>query len=258
MPLLELAGVSVAYGRIQALHDVSLTVDTGEVVALLGANGAGKSTTLKTVSGLLRCQDGGRITFDGQPIDGASPERIARLGIGHVPEGRRIFPGLSVVDNLMLGAANRGRLSRRQLRREAEELFEIFPGLQPFAGALGWTLSGGQQQMLALGRGLMSHPRLLLLDEPSLGLTPVVVEQVFEVVAQIRERGTTVLLVEQNAQLALSVSDRAYVLETGRTVLEGPSRALLGDEAVRRAYLGMAGEVTPGRAAPPAADMGEP
>lgn len=243
MPLLELDSIAVSYGRIQALRGVSLSVDAGEIVALLGANGAGKSTTLKTISGLLRAQSGGRVVFDGQSIANLSPEQIVRAGVVHVPEGRRIFPGLSVADNLAMGAANRGRLSRRALRGEIEEMLDVFPALRPLTKAAGWTLSGGQQQMLALGRGLMGRPRLLLLDEPSLGLAPVIVDQVFDVITQIRTRGTTVLLVEQNATIALSVSDRAYVLETGQTVLEGKSADLLGNEAVRRAYLGMAGEV---------------
>lgn len=243
MPLLELHDISVSYGRVQALREVSLHIGTGEVVALLGSNGAGKSTTLKTISGMLRCHPGGQIVLDGGRIDGMSPEGIVRHGVAHVPEGRRIFPGLSVVDNLLMGASNRGRVGRRQLQRDLAETFEIFPALQSFRSALGWTLSGGQQQMLALGRGLMSHPRLLLLDEPSLGLAPIVVDQVFAAVGRLRQQGSTILLVEQNASIALSNSDRAYVLETGRVVLEGASADLLGDDNVRHAYLGITADL---------------
>lgn len=243
MPLLELQSLAVSYGRIQALRDVSLTVNAGEVVALLGSNGAGKTTTLKTISGVLRPHGGQGVIFDGEPIASLSPEQTVRRGIVHVPEGRHVFPGLSVLDNLAMGASNRPRMSRSKLQAELAEIMDLFPGLKPFAKAAGWTLSGGQQQMLVLGRGLMAKPRLLLLDEPSLGLAPVIVDQVFDVIRDIRGRGTTVLVVEQNATVALSASDRAYVLETGRTVLEGKSRDLLSDEAVRRAYLGMAGEV---------------
>jgi branched-chain amino acid transport system ATP-binding protein len=239
--LLELDHLSASYGAIEALRDVSLVVEEGEIVALLGSNGAGKSTTLRTISGLLKPRTGA-IRLAGTAIGGLNPEKIARLGVAHAPEGRRLFPGLSVRDNIMLGAANRGRLSRRTLDHDVAEMFELFPEIERFADALGWTLSGGQQQMVAVARGLMARPRLLMLDEPSLGLAPLIVQQVFKIIARIRERGTTVLLVEQNARTALSVADRGYVLETGRLILEGKPEELWNNEEVRAAYLG--GRVT--------------
>jgi branched-chain amino acid transport system ATP-binding protein len=237
MPLLELRGVESFYGSVQALKGVSLRVEQGEIVTLLGANGAGKSSTLRTISGLLRPAKG-EILLGGAPIHRMAPEAIVRLGIAHVPEGRRIFPGLTVTENIMLGASNRGRLKRAQLMAEVEQMFAIFPDLKRLSGALGWSLSGGQQQMLAVARGLMAVPKLLLLDEPSLGLAPIIVQQLFAVIRQIRERGMTILLVEQNAHMALSVADRGYVLETGSLTVEGEARALLDNEEVRVAYLG--------------------
>ena len=240
MPLLELSGLTAAYGAVAALSGLDLAVAEGEIVTLLGANGAGKSTTLRCISGLLS-PTGGEIRFAGQVISGLHAERVVRLGIAHVPEGRRVFPGLTVRENILLGASNR-RVARAQLGREADEMYEIFPDLLRLQGALGWTLAGGQQQMLALARGLMAQPKLLLLDEPSLGLAPLIVQQVFRVIARIREQGTTVLLVEQNARIALSVADRGYVLETGRLVTEGSPAALWDNEEVRAAYLG--GKVT--------------
>ena len=177
---------------------MSLRVERGEVVTLLGSNGAGKSTTLRAISGLVR-PAAGEILLDGQSLVGLGPEAIVRRGIAHVPEGRRVFPGLTVRENIMLGASNRGRVAKRQLVAEADQMFDLFPDIRKFADSLGWTLSGGQQQMVALARGLMAQPRLLLLDEPSLGLAPVIVQQVFSIIAEIRRRGTTVLLVEQNA-----------------------------------------------------------
>ncbi len=237
MPLLSLDALVVRYGEIEALHGVSLAIDSGEVVTLLGANGAGKSTTLRTISGLLK-PVAGAVVFDGKSIAGLAPEAIVRLGIAHVPEGRRLFPGLSARENIMLGASNRGRLARAQLVRESDEMFDLFPDIRPFADALGWTLSGGQQQMVAVARGLMAQPRLLLLDEPSLGLAPVIVQKVFSIIGEIRRRGTTVLLVEQNARMALSVADRGYVLETGRLALSGKPAELWSNDEVRAAYLG--------------------
>jgi branched-chain amino acid transport system ATP-binding protein len=237
MPLLELKGVASYYGNVQALKDVSLRVEQGEVVTLLGANGAGKSTTLRTISGLLRPASG-EVWFDGQPIHAMAPEKIVRLGISHVPEGRRIFPGLTVRENIMLGASSRGRLARSQMDEEVAQMFEIFPVIKPFENALGWTLSGGQQQMLAVARGLMAKPKLLLLDEPSLGLAPVIVQQLFGTIREIHKRGTTIMLVEQNANMALSVANRGYVLETGEMKVEGSPKELLGNEEVRAAYLG--------------------
>jgi len=242
MPLLELRDVAVRYGEIEAVHQVSLTVEPGEVVTLLGSNGAGKSTTLRAISGLVR-PTAGDILFEGRSIAGARVPDIVTLGIAHVPEGRRVFPGLTVRENIMLGASNRGRMAAGEIRREADGMFDLFPDIRRFADALGWTLSGGQQQMVAVARGLMAKPRLLLLDEPSLGLAPVIVQAVFAIIAEIRRRGTTVLLVEQNARMGLSVADRGYVLETGRLVLSGSPAELWGNEDIRAAYLG-------GRASP--------
>ncbi len=223
------------YGEIEALRGVSVSVDEGQVVTLLGANGAGKSTTLRAISGLSK-PAAGDILFDGQSIAGLRPEAIVRLGISHVPEGRRVFPGLSVKENIMLGASNR-RIAKSALSREADAMFDLFPDIRPFSNALGWTLSGGQLQMVAVARGLMAKPRLLLLDEPSLGLAPVIVQAVFRIISEIR-RHTTVLLVEQNARMGLSVADHGYVLETGRIVLGGKPDELWGNEAIRAAYLG--------------------
>lgn len=237
MPLLELHNVTAFYGNVQALKGVSLTVEQGEVVTLLGANGAGKSTTLRAISGLVPTT-GGEILFMGKPIQQLGPEAIVRLGISHVPEGRRVFPGLTVTENILLGASNRGRISKAALGSELEEMFAIFPDLKRLSKALGWSLSGGQQQMLAVARGLMARPKLLMLDEPSLGLAPIIVQQLFEVLKKIRARGTTILLVEQNAHMALSVADRGYVLETGSLIVEGTPGDLLDNEEVRAAYLG--------------------
>jgi branched-chain amino acid transport system ATP-binding protein len=237
MPLLELRNIESFYGNVQALKGVSLHVEKGEIVTLLGANGAGKTTTLRSISGLVR-PAAGEILLDGKPISRISPEAIVRAGIAHVPEGRRIFPGLTVHENIMIGTSGRGRLPRRQMQQEAEEMYDIFPDLKRLSGALGWSLSGGQQQMLAVARGLMSRPRLLLLDEPSLGLAPIIVQQLFATIRQIRERGMTVLLVEQNANMALSVADRGYVMVTGTLTVEGTPAQLLDNEEVRAAYLG--------------------
>jgi branched-chain amino acid transport system ATP-binding protein len=235
MALLEINDLIVLYGEIEALRGVSLSVDEGQVVTLLGANGAGKSTTLRAISGLAK-PAAGEILFDGQSIAGLGPETIVRLGISHVPEGRRIFPGLSVKENIMLGGSNR-RAAKSVLSREADAMFDLFPDIRPFSNALGWTLSGGQLQMVAVARGLMAKPRLLLLDEPSLGLAPVIVQAVFRIISEIR-RNTTVLLVEQNARMGLSVADHGYVLETGRIVLGGKPDELWGNEAIAAAYLG--------------------
>ncbi len=240
MALLQINDLVVRYGEIEALRGVSLAVDAGQVVTLLGGNGAGKSTTLRAISGLIRPASG-EILFDGRPISGfgiasLGPEAIVRLGISHVPEGRRVFPGLTVKENIMLGGSNR-RVGKSELSREADAVFDLFPDIRSFANALGWTLSGGQLQMVAVARGLMAKPRLLLLDEPSLGLAPVIVQAVFRIISEIR-RTTTVLLVEQNARMGLSVADHGYVLETGRIVLGGKPDELWGNEAIRAAYLG--------------------
>jgi branched-chain amino acid transport system ATP-binding protein len=206
-------------------------------VTLLGSNGAGKSTTLRAISGLV-ANVSGSIAFAGQPILGLKPEAIVRLGISHVPEGRRIFPGLTVRDNILLGGSNRKGVGRRVLEADVDEMLGFFPDLARLEHALGWTLSGGQLQMVAVARGLMARPRLLLLDEPSLGLAPLIVQQVFRIVADIRARGTTVLLVEQNAHMALSVADRGYVLETGQLLVQGSPAQLWSNPQVRAAYLG--------------------
>ena len=237
MAMLELKGVASYYGNVQALKDLSLHVDQGELVTLLGANGAGKSTTLKTISGLVQPARG-EVWFEGKPIHRSGPEAIAKLGISHVPEGRRIFPGLTVRENIMLGTSTRGRLPRARMADEVEQMFAIFPDIKKFENALGWTLSGGQQQMLAVARGLMAKPKLLLLDEPSLGLAPLIVQNLFGTIREIRALGTTILLVEQNANMALSVADRGYVLETGSLTVEGTPQDLLNNEEVRAAYLG--------------------
>lgn len=235
MALLEINDLMVLYGEIEALRGISLKVEAGQVVTLLGSNGAGKSTTLRAISGLAK-PAAGEILFDGHSIVGLGPEAIVRLGISHVPEGRRVFPGLTVKENIMLGASNR-KVATAQLSREADAMFDLFPDIRQFADKLGWTLSGGQLQMVAVARGLMAKPRLLLLDEPSLGLAPVIVQAVFRIIAEIR-RDTTVLLVEQNARMGLSVADYGYVLETGRLALGGKPDELWGNEAIRAAYLG--------------------
>ena len=237
MPLLSLDGLTVRYGEIEAVRGLTLSVEPGEVVTLLGGNGAGKSTTLRAISGLMK-PAAGEVVFDGKSIAGLAPEAVVRLGISHVPEGRRLFAGLSARENIMLGASNRGRIAKAALIRESDDMFDLFPDIRPFADALGWTLSGGQQQMVAVARGLMAKPRLLLLDEPSLGLAPVIVQKVFSIIAEIRRRGTTVLLVEQNARMALSVADRGYVLETGRLAVSGKPGELWSNDEVRAAYLG--------------------
>src|SRR5580693_10548101 len=193
MSLLELENVVTAYGKVEALKGLTLRVEQGEIVALLGSNGAGKSTTLRTISGLIRPRSG-TMHFLGRPIDRLSPGAIVKLGVAHVPERRRVFPGLTVRENILLGGSNRARASRRELEIDTEKMFVLFPGLEPFANVLGWKLSGGQQQMVAIARGLMAQPKLLLLDEPSLGLAPLIVQQVFQMIAEIRGQGTTVLL----------------------------------------------------------------
>jgi branched-chain amino acid transport system ATP-binding protein len=232
-PLLELEDVSVRYGAITALHGISLEVEAGEIVALLGANGAGKTTTLRTTSGLHRPASG-QIVFAGERIDQVAPHRICALGIGHVPEGRRIFPRMTVDENLDMGAY----LFRGDRSKERKHVFDLFPVLAERRRQDGGTLSGGEQQMLAIGRALMSRPKLLLLDEPSMGLAPMFVTRIFEIIREIREQGTTVLLVEQNAAQALRLADRGYVLETGSIVMSERADVLLGDDRVRAAYLG--------------------
>ena len=236
--LLELRNVKTYYGRIQALKDVSLGVEEGEIVTLIGANGAGKTTLLRTVSGFLEPQHGD-VLFEGRSIKGVLPERIVALGISHVPERRQVFASMSVLDNLILGAYHRYRRDgQKEIQRDLDFVFEIFPVLKERRGQAAGTLSGGQQQMLAVGRGLMARPRLLLLDEPSLGLAPLLVRELFQVVAELRERGTTILLAEQNARAALRVADRGYVLEVGHVVLNGTTQELIDAALVQQAYLG--------------------
>jgi len=239
-PMLELQDVHVRYGAIRALQGVSLQVNQGELVALIGSNGAGKSTTLRTISGLLRPSQG-RITFEGRDITTASSERIVALGISQCPEGRRIFGRLTVAENLRLGAVSRRRSEADAVAEDLAMVFSLFPLLRERLAQAGGTLSGGEQQMLAIGRALMSRPRLLLLDEPSLGLAPLMVERIFETIAELKRQGRTILLVEQNVHHALEVADRAYVLETGRVTLDGPGDVLRTDRKVEQSYLGVGG-----------------
>ncbi|MFH1144644.1 MAG: ABC transporter ATP-binding protein [Candidatus Eisenbacteria bacterium] len=239
MPLLEIQDLVTAYGHIEALRGIALTVEEGEIVALIGANGAGKSTALRAISGIVPSRTG-RITFAGTEIRGRPAHRVVAAGISHAPEGRRIFGTLSVTENLNMGAYALGR-DRAAIEEHRARVFGLFPLLAERRGQLGGTLSGGEQQMLCIGRALMARPRLLLLDEPSLGLAPLLVKTIFAAVREINARGVTVLLVEQNARAALRLAQRAYVLETGRIVLGGPAADLLSDERVRRAYLGAEG-----------------
>jgi branched-chain amino acid transport system ATP-binding protein len=234
--LLEVHEIEVYYGKIAALKKVSLQVDSGEIVALIGANGAGKTTTLKTISG-LRPLSGGRISFDGKDISRMPGHRRVVVGIGQAPEGRGIFPGMTVAENLLMGSYAR---KRRNGNRDEElaEVYELFPRLAERRNQAGGTMSGGEQQMLAIGRALMAKPKVLLLDEPSMGLAPMLVNQIFSIISEINRRGTTVLLVEQNAAQALQLADRAYVLETGRVVKSAPAHDLLTDPEVQAAYLG--------------------
>ena len=235
--LLELREITLLYGRIQALHGISLTVGEGEIVALIGANGAGKSTTMRAISG-LRPVAQGSIVFDGQDITKLRADLRVVRGVSQSPEGRGIFPGMTVRENLEMGAYT--RRNRSEINQDMERAFTLFPRLREREKQVGGTLSGGEQQMLAVGRALMSRPKLLLLDEPSMGLAPMLIQQIFDIIVEINQQGTTVLLVEQNAQQALSRAHRAYVLETGRIVKSGSGAELLHDPAVKDAYLGVA------------------
>jgi branched-chain amino acid transport system ATP-binding protein len=235
--LLELENITLLYGRIQALHGISLTVGEGEIVALIGANGAGKTTTMRAISG-LRPVAQGSIRFDGRDITRLRADLRVVRGVSQSPEGRGIFPGMTVRENLEMGAYT--RRNRAEISQDMERVFTLFPRLQEREKQVGGTLSGGEQQMLAVGRALMSRPKLLLLDEPSMGLAPMLIQQIFDIVVEINEQGTTVLLVEQNAQQALSRAHRAYVLETGRIVKSGTGSELLDDPSVKDAYLGVA------------------
>jgi branched-chain amino acid transport system ATP-binding protein len=233
--MLKVEHLQVAYGKVQTLWDISFEVRQGEIVALIGANGAGKTTTLKTLSALLKPR-AGTITLGGESLAGCSSSEVVQRGIVHVPEGRQLFPEMTVLDNLLMGAYSTGKSGRRD---RLDKVFSIFPLLKERGSQMAGTLSGGEQQMAAIGRGLMTEPRLLMLDEPSLGLAPIVVEEMFRAVRDINRSGVTVLLVEQNAQHALSLAHRGYVLEAGRVVMSGTGSELLANEEVRKAYLGL-------------------
>ena len=234
-PMLKIDNLHVYYGAIHAIKGVSLEVNQGEIVTLIGANGAGKSTTLRTISGLLKPKEG-TISFEGESIGGVPAHEIVKRGISQVPEGRRIFADMTVMENLDLGAFTRS--DKDGIKADLKTVFERFPRLEERKEQLAGTLSGGEQQMLAMGRALMSRPRLLLLDEPSMGLAPLLIREIFSIIVDINKAGTTVLLVEQNANMALSIAHRAYVLETGRITLSGAAKELAASEEVRKAYLG--------------------
>lgn len=236
MSLLEVRDLRVAYGAIEALKGISLDVEQGQVVTLIGTNGAGKTTTLRTLSGLLRPL-AGEVRFDGERLDQVPAHRVVERGVAHAPEGRRIFPLMSVEENLQLGAFSR-KGKDTKVAADIDGVFQRFPRLLERRTQKAGTLSGGEQQMLAIGRALMSRPRMLMLDEPSMGLSPIMIQLIFSTISELKEQGTTILLVEQNAQAALELADHAYVLETGRIVLQGPGPELLHDENVRKAYLG--------------------
>lgn len=233
--MLTIAGIDVFYGNIQALKGVSLEINDGEIVTLIGANGAGKSTLLKTISGLLKPKHGS-ITFEGEEIGGKAAQAVVKKGISQVPEGRRIFSNLTVEENLELGAYL--RKDKQGIRDDFEKVYGLFPRLRERAKQQAGTLSGGEQQMLAMGRALMARPRLLLLDEPSMGLAPLLVKTIFKIIQEINQSGTTILLVEQNANMALSIADRAYVIETGKIVAAGSAEELNESDQIRKAYLG--------------------
>ena len=232
--MLKVNNINVYYGAIHAIKDVSFEVNDGEIVTLIGANGAGKSTTLQTISGLLRSRTGS-IEFMGKDIGSVPPDKLVAHGLAQVPEGRRVFLQMTVEENLEMGAFTQPAST---IAPNMEKVYAQFPRLKERRRQVAGTLSGGEQQMLAMGRALMSNPKLLMLDEPSMGLAPILVEQIFDIIKQLHKAGTTILLVEQNAQMALSVADRGYVLETGRVTLSGPGKELLADEAVKKAYLG--------------------
>ena len=231
--LLKVEDINVYYGAIHAIKGVSFEVDEGEIVTLIGANGAGKSTTLKTVSGLLRSKTGS-ITFEDKDISNVAPHKLVAQGLAHVPEGRRVFLQMTVEENLEMGAY----VKNKSVEGDLAKVYELFPRLRERRRQVAGTLSGGEQQMLAMGRALMSSPKLMMLDEPSMGLAPILVDQIFDIIQSLHKAGTTILLVEQNAQMALSVADRGYVLETGKVVKSAPAQELLKDESVKAAYLG--------------------
>ena len=235
MAMLEVKGLNVYYGMIHAIKDASFEVGQGEVVALIGANGAGKTTILHTVTGLLHAKSGS-VQFEGQELTRTPSHKIVSLGMSHVPEGRRVFSNLSVYENLMMGAYTRS--DKAEIADSLDMVYERFPRLKERRTQLAGTLSGGEQQMLAMGRALMSKPKILLMDEPSMGLSPLFVSEIFKIIEEVSARGVTVLLVEQNAKKALSIADRAYVLETGKVVMSGPARELMANDAIKAAYLG--------------------
>lgn len=235
MAMLEVKDLEVYYGMIQAIKGISFNVDKGEVIALIGANGAGKTTTLHTITGLLQANNGS-VMFDGVDITKIPAHKIVSMGMAHVPEGRRVFADLSVMQNLKMGAYT--RTDKEEISNNLEMVFKRFPRLKERQKQLAGTLSGGEQQMLAMGRALMSNPKIILMDEPSMGLSPIFVNEIFDIIRQVKADGTTVLLVEQNAKKALAIADRAYVLETGKIVLTGPANELMNNEAIKKAYLG--------------------
>lgn len=237
MAMLEIRNLEVYYGMIQAIKGISFDVKEGEVIALIGANGAGKTTTLHTITGLLPAKTG-TITFEGRDITKVPGYKIVSKGMAHVPEGRRVFAQLSVLQNLRMGAYT--RKDKNEIEETLQSVYKRFPRLEERQNQMAGTLSGGEQQMLAMGRALMSHPKIILMDEPSMGLSPIFVNEIFDIIKEVSASGTTVLLVEQNAKKALSIADRAYVLETGRIVLEGKAGDLLNDDSIKKAYLGEA------------------
>ena len=236
MAMLEVKDLEVYYGMIQAIKGISFQVEEGEIIALIGANGAGKTTTLHTVTGLLPAKKGS-VLFEGKDITKVPGHKIVSMGMAHVPEGRRIFAQLSVLQNLRMGAYT--RKDKEEIEETLKMVYRRFPRLEERSNQIAGTLSGGEQQMLAMGRALMSHPKIILMDEPSMGLSPIFVNEIFDIIKEVSKGGTTVLLVEQNAKKALSIADRAYVLETGRIVLEGAADVLMNDDSVKKAYLGI-------------------
>jgi branched-chain amino acid transport system ATP-binding protein len=237
-PMLKVENLTVYYGYINALRDVSIEVNEGEIITLIGSNGAGKTTTLMSISNLVE-KSGGKVFFRSEDITRKAPDKIVKLGISHVPEGRKIFPQLTVYENLIAGTFGQAKMTKQRIAELVEENYALFPRLKERTKQSGGSLSGGEQQMLAIARGLMMDPKLIMLDEPSLGLAPIIVEEIFELIAKIREKGKTVLLIEQNASMALSIADRGYVLETGHVSITGTGKELLVNPEVKRAYLGV-------------------
>ncbi len=236
--MLKIENLSVSYGKINALNDVSLEINKGEIVALIGANGAGKTSTLMSICNLTDKSEG-KITFKGEDITNEDPDKIIRMGMAHIPEGRLIFPKMTVEENLIIGSVSNKKLSKQEIKEAIEQQYELFPRLAERKKQMGETLSGGEQQMLAIARGMIANPEFVMFDEPSLGLAPIVCTEIFEMILRIKKMGKTVLIIEQNANLALSISNRAYLLEMGTIVLSGTGKELLNNEEVKKAYLGM-------------------